>query len=117
MNLRTKKTVLMAMFNIILLLCFFTLTMESVNVHEHAHKEIAENHGCVDWRIDQNWKGGGEFECLEHLNVPTEVSQQEAMLHSVNEIVTYNTSAVSSSIIIGVLLLMNVMFLRWILDE
>ena len=107
----------MAMFNIILLLCFFTLTMESVNVHEHAHKEIAENHGCVDWRMEQNLKGGGEFECLEYVNVNDDIKGQEQMLHSINEIVTYNTSGISSSIIIGVLLLMNVMFLRWILDE
>ncbi|MFW6377436.1 MAG: hypothetical protein ACOCZ5_02200 [bacterium] len=115
MNLRTKKTILMAMFNILLLISFFALTMETVNTHEHAHKEIAQNHGCVEWRIEQNFKGGGEFECLQYYDNLNK--EQEQMLHSINEIVGYNVSSIISAIVIAVLIIMNTMFIRWIHDE
>ena len=112
-----KKISLMLMFNVLLLLSFYSLTMEVTGVHEQAHKEIAQNHGCVDYEISRTLTAGGSFECLEYANRPESAKLQESELHSVNEIVGYNMSGLMSAIVIAVTLLMNTLFMRWILND
>jgi hypothetical protein len=109
-----KKISLMAMFNLILLISFYSLTMETSQVHEYAHKEIAENHGCTQWEIRQKLTGGGEFECFKYATNDYEIRKQEQTLHSINEIVSYNVSSILSGIAILTTALMNMFFIMWI---
>ena len=121
MNLKKKqmisKIVLMLFFNVMLFTSFYALTMESTHVHEMAHKEIAENHGCVDYVINERFDGSGDFECLEYIDLGAGFSEQEQMLHSVNEIVGYNMSGLIAAIVMVCTLLMNTIFLVWLKDE
>lgn len=107
-----KKILLLLFFNFLIFVSFYSLNIEAVHTHEMAHKEIAENHGCTEYRISQNIKGGGEFECLSYYdNINKE---QEQMLHSINEIVSYNISSLISAISVLCLILVNTIMIVWI---
>jgi len=120
MNLKkpknSNKIIIMLMFNILLFIFYYGVNLEMTQVHEMAHKEIAENHGCVKNEINISMTGGGTFQCLKYMERPEKIIQQEAKLHSINEIVGYNISGIISSIIISITILMNVLFIRWVYD-
>jgi len=106
----TKKVIfIMLLFNILFAISFFALTNETARTHEMAHKEIAQNYGCVDYDIRHNiWAASAEFECLEYNTNTTQ--WQEQYLHSVNEIVGYNISSIMSALAIVGVTIMNVLF-------
>jgi len=113
----TKKILILLMFNVLLAASFYGLTIESSSVHEYAHKEIAENHGCIEYNMDVQLNGEGHFQCTQYANRPDDVKKQEAELHSINEIVSYNASGIRATIIMSITILMNALMMRWILDE
>ena len=71
--------------------CFLVLFTHLL-MHELAHVQVAEMHGCVDvdwgvsWRAVQVW-------CVEYVDRSGEVVLQEAFLQSLVEVVGYHSVA------------------------
>jgi hypothetical protein len=61
-----------------------------VYMHETAHATISEYHGCINGSI--TWVAVSPyFMCYQyHEDVTYELHAQEYLLHSINEIVSYN---------------------------
>jgi len=80
--------------------------------HEKTHQDIARSHGCMDGSIEMSLLKSS-FTCYEYSNVSTVWRLQEANLHNLNEISSYNAKmwentllGITSMIIIFLILLM-----------
>ena len=80
--------------------------------HEKVHKQIAIYHGGFNCTIYYNLYGilGGEMMCNKYKNVSSEWRKQEVLLHSWNEIITYNIQIIW--LMIYILYVLNGLFKR-----
>lgn len=109
-KIKRKHIILILLINILMCVIFFGSMYHTVLAHEDAHKAIAENYGCVDSEIKINMlELTGTFECLEYM--PGIDHTDELVLHSLNEIVSYNMFETNSILIFGFILIINVMFI------
>lgn len=105
----------MLAINLLMVMSFMIITNNGVLHHEEAHEAIANHHGCQEGKITQDKiKMSGQFMCLEYMERPNHIKEQEIMLHSMNEIKAYNqvvTNQIiffSTFIIVNVLLIINI---------
>lgn len=83
MRLFTKLMILWVCMTIACIACM-------VIMHEETHKTIAENHGCINGTITY-LAIAPNFECFEYNDMyDIDMRKQEYVLHSLNEIVSYN---------------------------
>jgi hypothetical protein len=81
--------------------------------HEEVHKQVAVNHGCVDYNISIRFNERSNFKCFEYSERPEEEEMQERYLHSVNEIVSYNLVFIAEILFYGFLfVIFSIFFVR-----
>jgi len=109
MNLsQNKKLMLIPIFLILFLgLIFFNEMKSFTEIHEITHMKIATNYGCQDWTINNGFRENN-FIC--HHYEGDYDQNQEMLLHSINEIVSYNLISLATLIMIVTLLLIISMF-------
>jgi len=89
-----------------------TITNNGVKHHEQAHEAIADYHGCIEGQITQNkLKQSGQFMCLEYMERPDRIKEQEIMLHSMNEIEAYNQVVLIQMIFFTMLIIVNTLLI------
>jgi len=98
MNLHIKKSL-----TIFIVFIFFIIFIYygQAYLHENAHRAIAKNHYCNEYEISYFAFPNPYFKCLNYSQQYYENSTirlQEEVLHSMNEIVTYNLSVVIISL-------------------
>lgn len=114
MNLKKKmktKTYLFIMIaiNLVLGITFYGIINHGTYAHEMAHKAIAENYGCTNYSIFYDYSdASGGFICHEYIEGIDRTD--ERLLHSLNEIVSYNISTVESIMCFGFLGILNSLF-------
>lgn len=79
---------------------FIALTFINTYYHEQAHKQIGIQHGCINDKVELNWKGG-LYTCNNYMQRTDEVKMSEKQLHMINEIVTYNLNSISYTIFLA----------------
>lgn len=76
------------------------ITYLSTYMHESAHQTIAGYYGCVDSSIEISILGPSYHVCHRYSNTTTQAeAEQERVLDSYNEIVSYNMQTISVAII------------------
>ena len=115
--MRDKQYLLLIVMVVILLVGFFSNIVTGVIKHEHAHKAISNMHGCVDSEIKYYitlTEFKGVFMCNKHTERTDAIIQQEKLLHSYNEIVSYNNQKVVNSIFVlsSLIVLITMFFYR-----
>lgn len=105
---KTNKILTVILLNLILIVSFYLIGQEQTFKHEMTHLTIAQNYGCVDYKIKVDTNSGGEFECTEYkTNV---YNESEMRLHTLNEIIAYNMSSLFSMIQVSVIIILNSIF-------
>lgn len=84
------------------------INVQDSQAHELTHAAIGKNYGCVNHSISIKITGDGEYTCNEYKGERDR--DTEMMLHSMNEIVSYNLFSLVNVIQFSVLLLMNTLF-------
>jgi uncharacterized PurR-regulated membrane protein YhhQ (DUF165 family) len=83
---KVRRLIFLAIATIVI--SYVTLQINTIS-HEHAHEVIQEYYGCINSTIKYSFFGG-ETICYEYYNRTAQDKDFEYMLHSMNEIYSYN---------------------------
>ena len=97
------------LFFIFVIASSIVFTMSATYMHELAHEQIAEKHGCIKGKINVNLFGG-YYECNYYNNRTQEIKMQEEYLHAMNEIVGYNANITNSILLMIFFILVYIAF-------
>jgi len=86
------------MLPIYFLVVFLTTNYANTSNHEKVHERIYKNHGCNDVTLKISLFGESFAQCEDRDDVPEQMTSNEELLHSVNEIITYNLMTVNQMI-------------------
>jgi len=92
----------------LLIMCvifFFVGHFFYINYHEEAHIAISKYHGCTNYTKNIGLFGGS-FHCNTYETRTIASKDQEMLLHSINEIVSYNLQSVI--LLIGVFMFFHI---------
>ena len=112
-TLKYTNIFVLVFFNILILFLFYFISVHDIYLHEKAHVAIAYNFGCNESETHIDYlTGQGYFVCSSYLPETTpEMLIQEEYLHSINEIVSYNTQKFSYLLFVIIFLLLNIFLL------
>ena len=98
---KKKQSLLKPTIIVLAFIAFFIATYFSdyglIWEHENAHKQISSQFGCINSTINVSlWRLSGTHDCEEYYDNRTiEWILKERELHSINEVFTYNLSALA----------------------
>jgi hypothetical protein len=109
MNLSQNKKLMFIPITLIMLLGILYISEKQAynETHELLHLKIAQNNGCVDWTINHNLKENN-FQCHEYKDGFTH--ENEMLLHTLNEIVSYNVMSILNTLMFITVMLIVSLF-------
>ena len=81
---------------------FLGISYANTVQHEAVHREIQEHYGCVDVVVETGLFGGSS-KCLLYGERGPDQRREEYLLHTLNEIIGYNSSTLAFAMFVVVM--------------
>ena len=103
--------ILLGLMFVLSVIVFGAIEYVATYDHEQVHKQIDTYFGCQNSIVHMSFWGTSFTKCLDNNR---SVSQEEWALHAFNEVVTYNNTQISYTIIFCTMMIITFLFCLFI---